>query len=102
MYPNNRYAHRMPIGTLDVINNFKPDELRAYYKKWYRPDLQAIIIVGDVDVDQVESRIKTMFADILAPVNAAERTYFNVPDNDEPIVSIATDITKGISNTHFF
>ena len=91
MYPNNRYAHRMPIGTLDVINNFKPDELRAYYKKWYRPDLQAIIIVGDVDVDQVESRIKTMFADILAPVNAAERTYFNVPDNDEPIVSIATD-----------
>ena len=91
MYPNNRYAHRMPIGTLDVINNFKPDELRAYYKKWYRPDLQAIIIVGDVDVDQVENRIKTMFADIPAPVNAAERTYFNVPDNDEPIVSIATD-----------
>lgn len=75
MYPNNRYAHRMPIGTLDVINNFKPDELRAYYKKWYRPDLQAIIIVGDVDVDQVENRIKTMFADIPAPVNAAERTY---------------------------
>lgn len=46
MYPGSRYANRMPIGSIDVIENFKPDELRAYYKKWYRPDLQAIIIVG--------------------------------------------------------
>ncbi len=97
IYPDNRYAYRMPIGKLDVINNFKPDELRAYYKKWYRPDLQAIIIVGDVDVDRVENRIKTMFADIKKPVNAAKREYFPVADNDEPIVSIATD--KETSNT---
>ena len=45
MYPGSRYANRMPIGSIDVIENFKPDELRAYYKKWYRPDLQAIIVV---------------------------------------------------------
>ena len=54
----------MPIGTIDVINNFKPDELRDYYKKWYRPDLQGIIIVGDIDVDKVEAAVKRIFADI--------------------------------------
>ena len=73
MYPGSRYANRMPIGSIDVIENFKPDELRAYYKKWYRPDMQAIIIVGDVNVDQVEATIKKMFADVPAPVNPAKR-----------------------------
>lgn len=95
--PDNRYAHRMPIGTIDVIENFKPDELRAYYKKWYRPDLQAIIIVGDVNVDQVETDIKKIFSDIPAPVNPAKREFFTVADNDEPLVAIATD--KEASNT---
>lgn len=91
MFPDNRYAHRMPIGTIDVINNFKPDELRAYYKKWYRPDLQAIIIVGDVHVDEVEAAIKKIFADIPAPANAAKREMITVADNDKPLVSIAKD-----------
>ena len=91
MYPGSRYANRMPIGSIDVINNFKPDELRAYYKKWYRPDLQSVIIVGDVDVDVVEARLKTMFADIPSPVNAAVREMHQVPDNDLPLVSVATD-----------
>lgn len=91
MFPGNKYANRIPIGSIGVINNFKPEELRAYYKKWYRPDLQAIIVVGDVDVDTVEKTIKTMFSDIPAPVNPAKREYVSVADNDEPIVSIATD-----------
>jgi zinc protease len=91
MYPGSRYGHRLPIGLIDVINNFKPEELRAYYKKWYRPDLQAIIVVGDVNVDQIEQKITKLFADIPAPVNPAERVYFPVPDNDEPIVSLASD-----------
>ncbi|MDR1980951.1 MAG: insulinase family protein [Tannerellaceae bacterium] len=86
-----RYANRMPIGSIDVIDHFNPEELRAYYRKWYRPDLQAIIVVGNVDVDQVEERIKTLFADIPAPVNPAVRELFPVPDNDEPLVSVATD-----------
>lgn len=97
MYPDNRYAHRMPIGTIDVINNFKPDELRAYYHKWYRPDLQAIIIVGDVDVDRVEAAVKKIFADIPAPVNPAPREMVEVADNDMPLISVATD--KEASNT---
>jgi len=97
IYPDSRYAHRMPIGTIDVIDNFKPDELRDYYHKWYRPDLQAIIIVGDINVDQVETAVKRIFADIPAPVNAAPRPLFEVPDNDMPLISVATD--KEASNT---
>ncbi len=91
MYPGSRYANRIPIGTIDVINNFKPDELRDYYHKWYRPDLQALIVVGDIDVDKVEAAIKQLFTDIPAPVNPAPRIEFEVPDNDLPLVSIATD-----------
>ncbi|MCD8270697.1 MAG: insulinase family protein [Parabacteroides sp.] len=97
IYPDSRYANRMPIGTIDVINNFKPDELRAYYHKWYRPDLQGIIIVGDINVDQMEAAIKKIFADIPAPVNPAPRPMFEVPDNDMPLISVATD--KEASNT---
>lgn len=91
MYPNSPYGERLPIGTKEVIANFKYDELRDYYKKWYRPDLQGLIIVGDIDVDAIEARIKEMFADIPAPVDPATRTQFMIEDNEEPIVAIATD-----------
>lgn len=91
MYPGSPYGERLPIGTKEVIANFKYDELRDYYKKWYRPDLQGLIIVGDIDVDAIEARIKEMFADIPAPVNPAKRTQFMIEDNEEPIVAIATD-----------
>ncbi|MDR3194428.1 MAG: insulinase family protein [Tannerella sp.] len=91
MYPGSRYASRLPIGTIDVIDHFKPDELRDYYRKWYRPDLQAIIIVGDINVDEVEATVQTLFADIPAPVNPARREREAVPDNEEPLVSIARD-----------
>lgn len=97
MYPDSRYANRLPIGSIDVINNFKPDELRAYYKKWYRPDLQAVIVVGDINVDEVEADIKRIFADIPTPINSASREEFEVPDNDMPLISIAKD--KEAANT---
>jgi len=85
------YANRIPIGSMDVINNFKPQQLRDYYKKWYRPDLQAIIIVGDIDADVVLSHLKKIFADIPAAENPAKRPWFTIPDNKEPIVAIASD-----------
>ena len=91
MYPNSPYGARLPIGTREVIANFKYQELRDYYNKWYRPDLQGLIIVGDIDVDAIEARIKEMFADIPAPVDPAERTQFMIEDNEEPIVAIASD-----------
>jgi zinc protease len=91
IFKGSKYADRMPIGKMEVVENFPYQTLKDYYHKWYRPDLQGIIIVGDIDVDQVEAKIKTMFADIAKPVNPAERVYFPVPDNNEPIVSIITD-----------
>ncbi|MBE6346936.1 MAG: insulinase family protein [Lentimicrobiaceae bacterium] len=91
MYPGSPYGERLPIGTREVIANFKYQDIRDYYHKWYRPDLQGLIIVGDVDVDAIEARIKEMFADIPAPVNPAERTQFMIEDNEEPIVAIASD-----------
>ena len=100
MYPGSRYANRMPIGTIEVIENFKPEELRAYYRKWYRPDQQAIIVVGDVDMAEVERKVHEMFGDIPAPVNPAERKEAEVPDNEEPLVSVATD--KEAANTILF
>jgi len=89
--PDSKYAHRMPIGTEEVVMNFRPEELRDYYKQWYRPDLQGIVIVGEIDVDDIENRLKAIFADISAPVNPAERTWFGVADNAEPLVGVVTD-----------
>ena len=91
IYPNSPYGHRMPIGTEEVITGFDHEALRAYYHKWYRPDLQGIIIIGDIDVNEVENHLKAIFEDIPAPVNPAERTRFQVADNADPIVSICTD-----------
>ena len=95
IYPNSPYGVPMPIiGTEEVVAHFDHQFLRDYYHKWYRPDLQGIIIIGDIDVDQIEKRLKEMFADIPAPVDPAERVHFPVADNEEPIVSIATDVEE--------
>jgi zinc protease len=95
IYPNSPYGVPMPIiGTEEVVAHFDHQFLRDYYHKWYRPDLQGIIIIGDIDVNQIENRLKEMFADIPAPVDPAERVYFPVADNKEPIVSIATDVEE--------
>ena len=91
LYPNSKYAYRMPIGTMEVIDNFKPEVLRAYYEKWYRPDNQAIIVVGDVDVNQVEQKIKTLFGPIKMPANPAPVVAEAVPDNNEAIIVVDKD-----------
>lgn len=91
IYEGSKYAYRLPIGTMEVVDNFPYQDLRDYYEKWYRPDQQGIVVVGDIDVDQIEAKIKKIFSDIEMPANAAKREYFPVPDNDEPIIAIATD-----------
>jgi predicted Zn-dependent peptidase len=91
LYPNCRYANRIPEGSSEVVANFKCQALRDYYHKWYRPDLQCVIIIGDINVDVVESRIKSIFADIKTPMNPAPRLRFKVNDNETPIVVIASD-----------
>lgn len=91
MYPGDKYADCMPIGSIDVIDNFPYQAIRDYYAKWYRPDLQGIIIVGDIDVDQMEAKIKSVFADVKKPVTPAKRVYYPVADNQEPLVYIGKD-----------
>lgn len=91
MYPGDKYADCMPIGDIDIIDHFPYQDIRDYYHKWYRPDLQGIIIVGDIDVDRMEQKIKAVFADVPKPVNPAERIYYPVADNQEPLIYIGRD-----------
>ena len=90
-YPGSQYAKRDVIGDTAVINNFTYDALRDYYKKWYGPDNQAIIVVGDIDVDQIEQKIKALWADVPARENRGERPLYTVADNEQPIVAIVRD-----------
>ena len=91
LYPGSKYGYRMPIGLMEIIDNFERPFLQAYYEKWYRPDNQGIIVVGDVDVDKVEKKIKDMFSGIVLPENRALVTKYPVPDNAEPIIVIDKD-----------
>ena len=88
LYQGEKYGYRMPIGLMSVVDGCKPETLRAYYRKWYRPDNQAIIIVGDVDVDHVEAQIKKLFSGIKVPKNAAKVVPVPVADNDTAIYVI--------------
>lgn len=85
LYQNEKYGYRMPIGLMSVVDGCSPKTLRAYYRKWYRPDNQAIIVVGDVDVDYIESKIKSLFADIKVPTDAVKVVPVTVSDNDTAI-----------------
>ncbi len=91
VYPNNRYGKRLPIGTMEVVDNFPPQAIRDYYEKWYRPDNQAIIVVGDIDPKYIESKIKEIFSPIKMPENPAERVYFPVEDTPGTIWAIGKD-----------
>ena len=102
MYPQSRYGQRLPIGLLSVIENFRKEDLIAYYKKWYRPDLQAIIIVGDIDAEQMERKIKEKFSDIPQADHTEPKELFLVPDNRIPLVSIAKDVEMTNINLYIF
>ena len=91
MYPGSKYGERMPIGLMSVIDSFKPQTLRAYYHKWYRPDNQAIIVVGDVDVDHMEAKIKELFGGIKVDPNAPKVIPESVPDTPEAIYVFEKD-----------
>lgn len=90
IFPEYAYQHPI-IGTEEVIMNFKPEVIRAYYKKWYRPDLQGIIIVGDFDADAMEKNVVELFSKIPAAINPAERVYPPFTGNEEPIYSYYSD-----------
>ena len=92
IYPGSKYGVRLPIGLMSVIDSFKPQTLRAYYHRWYRPDSQAIIVVGDVDVDHMEAKIKELFAGIKVDPNAPKVVPEAVPDNKEAIYVYEKDL----------
>ncbi|WP_369809131.1 M16 family metallopeptidase, partial [uncultured Duncaniella sp.] len=91
IYPGSKYGYRLPIGTMEVVDNFDPQTLRDYYETWYRPDQQGIIVVGDIDVDRIENKIKELFSPIRMPDNAKERVYLDVPDTSGTIYAIGKD-----------
>ncbi|MDE5644624.1 MAG: insulinase family protein, partial [Muribaculaceae bacterium] len=76
---------QMPIGKMEIVRNFPPQAIRDYYHKWYRPDQQGIVIVGDIDAAEMEKKVIDLFSTIPMPENAAERTYPTVSDNEKPI-----------------
>lgn len=100
LYINSQYGKRNIIGDMDIIKNFKYQTLRDYYHKWYRPDLQAIIIVGDVDVDRMEAQVKKVMGEIPMPENPAERIYYDLPDNKGALFSLVTDKEASSSYIH--
>ncbi len=91
LYPGSKYGVRYPIGLMSVIDNFKYKELSDYYHKWYHPSNQAIVVVGNVDVDHTEAEIKKLFGAFKNPQNAAPVVDEQVPDNAQPIVIIDKD-----------
>ncbi|TRX61822.1 insulinase family protein [Fulvivirga sp. M361] len=88
---NSRYADRSPIGTLDVIMNSKYEALTRFYKDWYRPDLMALILVGDFDVASVETKVKTLFKDLKSVKNARERVHYTIPGHNDSKIGVITD-----------
>ena len=90
-YGDTKYGECTLIGQLESLQNFKPESLVNFYETWYHPGNQAVIVVGDIDVDKVEQKIKDIFADIPAAVDPKPKDYIKIPDNEEPIIGILTD-----------
>jgi zinc protease len=99
-FKGSRYAERLPIGTEASIMAATPEKLRTFYNTWYRPNLMAVIAVGDFDPAAIEARIKQHFSGLTNPANAEKRPLYDVPDNKEPLVAIASDKEATSSNVN--
>lgn len=91
LFKGSQYANRLPIGKKDIIENFDRQKLVDFYETWYRPDLMAVIAVGDLNVDEMEKKIKANFADIKAKRKIVKRPTFPVPDQKETVIAVETD-----------
>ena len=92
------YAKRTLIGSEEQLKTFKPESLTSFYHTWYRPDMQALIVVGDINVDEIEGKIKQIFSDIPKAENPKAKPVVKIPDNDKPLIGIATDKEATSSN----
>ena len=103
LFQGSLYEHRNLIGYLDGLKSFDHVALENFYKEWYRPEYQTIVIVGDIDVDQVEQKLKALMSDIPAsPANASQKDVITVPATEEPIISIFADPEMTRSNVMMF
>lgn len=91
VYHKSQYAERLPIGKIDVITNFKHETIRRFYNDWYRPDLMAVIVVGDIDVAEYEEKIKSHFGKIPSRTNQRQRKVYEIPNHDATLFSINAD-----------
>lgn len=90
-YGDSKYAGCTLIGSQENLETFKPESLTNFYHTWYRPDLQALIVVGDIDVDSIEAKIKSTFADIPAAVDPKPKDVIKIPENEKPLIGVLTD-----------
>ncbi|MEG1026502.1 MAG: insulinase family protein, partial [Flavobacterium sp.] len=102
MLHNSLYANRLPIGTKENLEKFKHEEIRQFYKDWYRPNLMAVIVVGDINVDEMESKVRSHFGKYKNPTNQKERKSFEIPNHKETFVSINTDKEATSGNVQIF
>jgi len=98
---DSRYAERLPIGDMDIVRNAPPEAVRRYYDTWYRPDLMAVIAVGDFDVDEMEGLIQERFAALPAVEEPVERASFDLPSHEETHILVVTDLEKTVSIIQF-
>jgi len=104
IYGDCKYKNAMRdlIGSEETLKNFKPETLVDFYHTWYRPDKQAVIVVGDIDPDVIEAKIKKLFADIPATDNPKQLPEIIIPDNDEPVIGVITDPETTSNNCAFY
>ena len=91
LYGDTKYASTSIIGTEEQLKTFRPESLVNFYRSWYHPDMQALVVVGDIDVDEVEAKIKRTFADIPAAADPRPKELIRIPDNAEPAIAVLTD-----------
>jgi zinc protease len=91
LFKGSKYADRVPIGKVDILKTFPYDTLRKFYKTWYRPDLMAVVVVGDIDPNLAEEKVKEYFSRVPMPANPQKRVEYPVPGNTEPLISVVTD-----------
>jgi len=97
-----KYADRLPIGSKKTLETFNPSVLRRFYKDWYRPNLMALIVVGDIEVDAVEKKIIERFSKYKNPKEERERASFDLPNNEKAIVAVESDPDASFSQVRFY
>ncbi len=101
LYKGSKYATCNIIGTKENLETFPASELQDFYHTWYRPDLQAVVVVGDIDPEVIEAKLRTLFEDIPAHENPKPKEEILLPENEDPIVGIITDPETRMSQIQF-